>query len=290
MHFWVRYGKEIQMLKIFAVSDATGTTAEGVVRAALTQFDESKTAITRYGGIRTSEQIRQIVTEAEESGGFIVHTLVSEKLRRLMLNEGRSANVVTIDLMGPLLARLTEFLAIPPRSEPGLFHPFDSAYLQRIDAIDFTVRHDDGQNISDLDQAEIVIVGVSRTSKTPLSIYLAYRGWKVANVPLVLNVNPPEELFNLPKRRVVGLIVKPERLADLRQARIEYLGTRWQGYADLEYIRKEVAFAYHVFERRRDWPLVDVTAKPVEEAAVEVVALIGNPKINRPEDRLNRLA
>jgi regulator of PEP synthase PpsR (kinase-PPPase family) len=272
------------MIHIYSVSDATGTTAERVVRAALVQFDDHQIDITRYGGVRTPEQIRDIVTEASKTGGIIVHTFVYEELRLAVLNEGRAQNVTTIDLMGPLLARLSELLAKPPRAEPGIFQPFDSAYLQRIDAINFTVRHDDGRSVGDLDQAEIVLVGVSRTSKTPVSIYLAYRGWKVANVPLVLGVEPPKELFKLPKRRVVGLIVKPERLAELRKARLERIGTGPFGYADLDTVRDEIAFAYEVFERRRDWPLVDVTAKPIEEAASEVVSLLG--KSSRPEDDL----
>jgi len=244
------------------------------VRAALVQFDDHKIEITRYGQIRTSEQIEEIVCEAKNCGGFVVHTFVYENLRHAMLRSGRANNVTTIDLMGPLLARLTELLATPPRSEPGIFEPFDTAYLQRIEAINFTVRHDDGRNIDDLDQAEIVLVGVSRTSKTPLSIYLANRGWKVANLPFALGIDPPEALFSLPRKRVCGLIIKPERLAELRKARIERIGTNALGYADLEHIRKEVTYAYHIFERRRDWPLVDVTAKPIEEAAAEVVTLV----------------
>ncbi len=265
------------MFQIFAVSDATGKTAEGVVRAALTQFDDSQIKITRYGGVRDAARIHEIIEEASQAGGFVVHTLVSEKMRRVMLAEGRTANVNTIDLMGPMLARLSDLLATQPRAEPGLFQPFDRAYLLRIDAIDFTVRHDDGRNLDDLDKAEIVLVGVSRTSKTPLSIYLAYRGWRVANVPLVLGVEPPAILFELPRHRVVGLIVKPERLAELRRVRIQKFGTTGMGYADLDHIRDEVKYAYEVFERRRDWPLVDVTTKPVEEAAAEVVSLIGRP-------------
>jgi hypothetical protein len=263
------------MFQIYAVSDATGQTAEGVVRAALTQFDASEVRLTRYGGVRTPAQVREIVNEAKQSGGFIVHTLVSEEMRRLVLNEGRAANVATIDLMGPLLARLTDLLASQPRAQPGLFQAFDTAYLQRIDAIDFSVRHDDGRNIQDLDRAEIILVGVSRTSKTPLSIYLAYRGWRVANVPIVLGIKPPDRLFELPRRRVIGLIVRPDRLAELRKARVEHMGTRILGYADLEHINQEVAFAYEIFSKRPDWPLVDVTTKPVEETAAEVVSLIG---------------
>jgi regulator of PEP synthase PpsR (kinase-PPPase family) len=267
--------KEGAMFHIYAVSDGTGKTAEGVVRAALTQFDDSQVNIKRYGGVRSTEQVCEIVEEANQTGGFIVHTMVSEKMRRLMFTEGRAANVATIDLMGPMLARLTDLMATQPRAEPGLFVPFDQAYLLRIDAIDYTVRHDDGRNVDDLESAEIVLVGVSRTSKTPLSIYLAYRGWRVANVPIVLGVDPPPLLFYLPKRRVVGLIVKPARLVELRHVRVKHMGVSPMGYADLEYIKQEVAYAYELFEKRRDWPLVDVTTKPIEETAAEVVALVG---------------
>ena len=263
------------MYHIYVISDGTGKTAEEVVRAALTQFDNPEVEITRQSRVREPEQIRQAVRQARQSRGFIVHTLVSENMRALVLTEGRQANVPTIDLMGPMLTRLSGLLALQPRSMPGLFNTFDPAYLQRIEAIDFTVRHDDGQNISDLDKAEIVLVGVSRTSKTPLSIYLGYRGWKVANVPLVLGIDPPAELMNLPHKRAVGLVIKPERLAGLRQARSELMGVGPVGYADLDHIRKEMVFAYEVFEQRRDWPLVDVTTKPIEESAAEVVTLLG---------------
>jgi len=263
------------MIQIYAVSDASGTTAERVVRAALVQFDEQNISIKLHGGVRNPAHVRKIVSEVAASGGFIVHTFVYEELRRVMLQEGRSLNVITIDLMGPLLARLSDLLATPPRAEPGIFQPFDQAYLERIDAIDFTVRHDDGRNSHDLDRADIILVGVSRTSKTPLSIYLSYRGWRVANVPIILGITPPSNLFEVPPRRVVGLVIRPERLNELRQVRVERMGTHSLGYADLDYVRREVAYAYQLFDRRRDWPLVDVTAKPIEEAASEVVTLLG---------------
>lgn len=263
------------MYHIFAVSDATGTTAERVLRAALSQFDASQITVTRFGGVRTVDKVIEVVTEAAKAESFIVHTIVSEELRRVILKEGREHNVTTIDLMGPLLARLAELLATPPRSEPGLFDPFDPSYQQRIEAIDFTVRHDDGQNYLDLDQAEIVLVGVSRTSKTPLSFYLGYRGWKVANVPIVLDIEPPKELFDLPKGRVVGLTINPERLSGLRKARAQRMGTYSKDYAELEHIHLEMDYAFRLFERRRDWPLVDVTTKSIEEAAAEVVVLLG---------------
>ena len=263
------------MYHIFAASDATGTTAERVLQAALTQFDASMIEVNRFGGVRTPEEISEIVQEAAMKQGFIVHTFVSAELRQVILKEGREHNVTTIDLMGPLLARLAELVATPPRSQPGLFNPFDPGYLKRIEAIDFTVHHDDGQNFHELDQAEIVLIGVSRTSKTPLSFYLGYRGWKVANVPIILKIEPPTELFALPRNRVVGLVVQPERLSGLRKVRIERMGTYGKDYADLEHIHKELDYAYRIFERRRDWPLVDVTTKSIEETANEVVALLG---------------
>ena len=262
------------MYHIFAVSDATGTTAERVLRAALSQFEASQITVTRFGGVRSAEKVGEVVHEAGMKEGFIVHTIVSEELRRMILKEGREHNVTTIDLMGPLLARLAEHLATTPRSEPGLFDPFDPSYLQRIEAIDFTVHHDDGQNYDDLDQAEIVLVGVSRTSKTPLSFYLGYRGWRVANMPIVLEVEPPKELFELPKGRVVGLIVNPERLSELRKVRAERMGTFSQDYADLDHIHQEMDYAFQLFERRRDWSLVDVTTKSIEHSAAEMGVLL----------------
>lgn len=263
------------MYHVFAISDATGTTAERVVQAALTQFEGAEVEITRHGGVRTVQQVREIMREAAAKNSFVVHTLVSERLRRVVLREGRRCNVETIDLMGPLLARLTAVLSRAPLAEPGLFRPFDDAYLARIEAIRFTVNHDDGRNTHDLDRADIVLVGVSRTCKTPTSVYLATQGWRVANVPLVLGIKPPPELFRLPRRRVVALTVEPERLAVLRKPRVERMGTTGHNYAALEFVKREVAYAYEVLGRRPDWPIVDMTAKSIEEAAAEIAHLVG---------------
>ncbi|PWH16192.1 MAG: phosphoenolpyruvate synthase regulatory protein [Anaerolineae bacterium] len=261
--------------RIYTVSDASGATAERVVKSALIQFDAQDVEVIRIGEIRTKEQVYQILAEAAKYKGIIVHTLVSEELRHLMVTEGRLLDVTTIDIMGPLLVRLSEMFSIKPKGIPGGMTPFDRGYLERIEAIDYTVRHDDGKNPHELDDADIVLVGVSRTSKTPTSFYLAYRGWKVANVPIVLGVEPPKELFQLPKHRVVGLVINPQRLAELRKVRIERMGTIAHRYADIEYIHQELAYAYQIFERRKDWPLVDVSLKPIEEAASEILSLLG---------------
>jgi len=262
------------MYKIFAVSDATGKTANRVLNAALAQFGRDDVHVIRYGDVRSVDRIREIFDEAALVGGFIVHTLVSEELRMHMLDEGRKFNVTTIDLIGPLLIRLSDWFETQPIAKPGLFHVIDEEYDRRIEAVEFTVQHDDGRRTSELHLAEIVLVGVSRTSKTPLSMYLANRGWKVANVPLALGLEPPKNLFELPKRMVIALTIDPERLASLREVRAERLGTRKLGYADLETVRREMAYAYEIYDRRRDWPLLDMTAKPIEEAAAEIITIV----------------
>jgi len=262
------------MYKIFIVSDATGKTASRVLDAALAQFDQGdEVEYNNYGEVRSIERIREIFDEAARVGGFVVHTLVSEELRVHMLDESRKFNVPTIDLMGPLLIRLADWLESQPKAQPGLFHVIDAEYDRRIEAVEFTVKHDDGQCADELHLADIVLVGVSRTSKTPLSMYLAHHGWKVANVPLVLGVEPPPNLFKLPKRKVVALMIDPERLSSLRQVRAERLGTKRTGYADIDTVRREMAYAYEIFDRRRDWPLLDMTAKPIEEAATEIMSI-----------------
>lgn len=262
------------MYRIFAVSDATGKTANRVLSAALAQFDGINVEVVRYGDVRSVQRIREIFDEAAREGGFVVHTLVSEELRLHMLDEGRKFNVPTIDLMGPLLIRLSAWFEHQPKAQPGLFHVIDAEYDHRIEAVEFTVQHDDGRRTSELHLAEIVLVGVSRTSKTPLSMYLANRGWKVANVPIAVGLEPPKNLFKLPKRKVIALTINPERLASLRQVRAERLGTKQMGYADIETVRRDVAYAYELYDRRRDWPILDMTAKPIEEAASEIMSIV----------------
>lgn len=266
------------MPRIYVVSDATGSTAQRVLDAALSQFDDTGVEIVRHQQVRSAEKIREIVDEAARRNGFIIHTLVAGELRSLILNRGRAVNVMTIDLMGPLLARLSDILKASPRVEPGIFNPFDSGYLDRVEAMDFTVRHDDGRNVHELDQADLVIVGVSRTSKTPLSIYLGYRGWRVANIPLVYGVPPPKQLFQVPGYKVVALTAEPQRLCSIRAVRAQHMKTSAMGYADLTHVERELAYAYEIFSKRKNWPIVDVTVKTIEETATEVISLIPPPR------------
>lgn len=260
---------------VFAVSDATGVTAEHVLSAALMQFADAAVEIERRPGVRTAEQVRQVVYEAAGVGGFIVHTLVSDKLRQVMLRTGRLHNVETIDLMGPLLARLSQQLAVSPSGKPGSLGQLTDEYFRRIETIEFAYRHDDGRRAHELSKAEIVLVGVSRTFKTPLSIYLAFKGWFVANVPIVLKTKPPGKLFDLPPGRVCGLTIDPVRLVEFRKVRQDYLGGAVGDYADLEYVRREVEYALNIFRSQHGWPVIEVTDKPIEEISSEILALVG---------------
>lgn len=253
--------------RIFAVSDATGTTAELVVRAALAQFQTAEIEILRLPNIRTVGEVRRAIESAQASKGIIVHTLVSEELRQVVVREGRERGVETIDLIGPLLLRLSDLLRIPPLMQPGLFRQLGQEYLHRIEAIEYTVKHDDGQDPLGLNRADLTLVGISRTSKTPLSIYLAGKGWRVANVPVILNLPLPGRLMTIDQGRIVGLIVAVDRLVELRRARLEQKhASVADAYAKLEEVRAELSYSRSLF-RKAGWPVIDMTSKSIEEAA-----------------------
>lgn len=261
--------------RVYVVSDATGGTARRVVDAALMQFKDAAVSVEQVPGVREVKEVKEVVKHAAKTRGTIVHTLALPELRRVMLTEGRRRHVATIDLMGPLLSRLSETLELAPLAQPGLMQQLDESYYERIGAIDFAVRHDDGRNPEDLDRADLVLVGVSRTSKTPISIFLAYRGWRVANVPIIANMEPPPGLSRVDRKRVVALTVQFERLVKLRQARQSRMGRGlFMGYARPEHVQEDLDWAELVLRRER-WATIDVTNKSIEECAAEIIALQG---------------
>jgi regulator of PEP synthase PpsR (kinase-PPPase family) len=260
------------MLTVFVVSDATGETAERVTRSALTQFGDAPVNVVRRGGIRTSEQVQRLVAEAAGRDCVIIHTMVSNDLRKEMLEEARLHGVDAMDLMGPVLDRLAIHLHLTPQEKPGLFTQLVEAQSRRIEAVEFAFRHDDGQRVEELDRAEIVLVGVSRTMKTPTMLYLAYRSWFAANVPIVRDFPPPQPLAALPPERVFGLTMSVARLAELRRARATYLGISETGYATSEEIRTELAYSHDICDDH-GWRRIDVTGKSVEEVAREILVL-----------------
>jgi regulator of PEP synthase PpsR (kinase-PPPase family) len=260
--------------QIFIVSDGTGRTAEQTLKAALTQFEDTKVQTNICFNVRTEPQVIEIMSEARQVNGLVIHTIVSKKLRDIIIEQGRLHDVDTIDLMGPLLAQLSHHFSYSPSEKPGVFHELNKSYFQRIEAVEFTFRHDDGQKIGELDKAEIVLLGVSRTFKTPVSVYLAYKGWLVANVPIILGIELPEILFELPSERVFCLTTFPRNLVGLRKIREKHLGGATGDYAKLSYVQREITYAHKIYKKQPNWAIVDVTNKPVEEISSEILTML----------------
>lgn len=261
------------MKHVYLLSDATGETVERVARAALTQFRDVDVMLHRVGQVRNREDIVRALDEMSDEPGIIFYTLVDDNLAQLVKNETERRHLEAVDLITPLLFKLAEFLNTPPQQVPGLQYQMNSEYYQRMEAVDFTVKQDDGQEPRNLYKADIVLVGVSRTSKTPLSMYLAHKGYKVANVPLVPGIDPPPELAKVRQERVVGLIINTQRLVDIRSARLRNLGQSPRGsYADYKQVEDELSFCRRYYRAHPEWLVIDVTNKSVEESAAEILS------------------
>jgi len=270
----IKNNKSKKTRHIFIVSDATGSTCEMVVKAALSQFKTTDVHLHRVRYVRTEKEIKDVVQEVMEVDGIIAYTLVSNELRDLIFDEGRKCAVPVIDVMGPLLSRFTDYLEISPMAVPGMFRSLDKNYYHRIECIDFAVKHDDGKKTGDLYKADIIIVGPSRTSKTPISIYLAYRDYKVVNIPMIFGIDIPEELYQVDQNKIVGLTISPSRLKIIREVRASrYTHIQLSEYIDLELIKKELKNCMQIYNKH-NWKIVDVTSKSIEEAATEIMRLL----------------
>lgn len=259
---------------VLVVSDGTGVTGERVVQAAMTQFDPDVIVVERIGQVRTTERITEAIEDAARRGATVLYSLVVPDERRHLLHEARRHDVTVIDLLGPILQRLADVLAVSPRADPGIFRQLDEEYFRRIDAIDFAVKHDDGKAADELATADLVLVGVSRTSKTPLSMFLAYRGWRVSNVPIILGIEPPAELFSIDPTKVIALSARPIWLEGVRRERQRRLARGVSmTYAELEHIQAELSWFRGILARG-GWTLVEVTHKAIEETAAEIVTLM----------------
>lgn len=259
-------------LKVFVVSDATGGTAERLVRSAAVQFEGAAVRLVRRSHILAPEQVRTVVQEAAGGDSLIVHTLVSDELRRLILAESRLHGVDCLDLLGPMLDRLAVHLRLTPQQKPGLFRQLDEAKTREIEAVAFAFHHDDGQNTQDLHRAEIVLVGVSRSMKTPTMLYLASRGWFAANVPLIPELPLDSALAALSPARVFCLTMQSEPLHERRCARAREEAIPEEPYASPAQIAKENRYAEGLC-LKYGWEQIDVTGKAVEEVAREIITL-----------------
>jgi regulator of PEP synthase PpsR (kinase-PPPase family) len=261
------------MKTVMIISDATGETAERMVRAATLQFSEP-VQIRLFSRVRLESELEQILEKAAELRALVVFTVVNAEERELINKLVERYNIETVDLIGALIAKLAVFLGAGPAGVPGLLHSINDEYFRRIEAVEFAVKNDDGAEPRNLPKADLVLVGISRTSKTPLSTYLAQRGLKVANVPLVLGVDPPEELSQVDDRKVFGLIVQPDMLMRIRQARLSHLGMpQDSSYGTRQHIDEELSYSREIFREHPDWPVIDVTNKAVEETAADILRI-----------------
>lgn len=268
--------------QIFILSDATGDTASRVVRAALKQFVGGDVDIKRFPNVLRQAEIRSILREASGRPTLVAHTFAAGPLRSVAEDECRALGVRTLDLLGPLLESLQEFLHSKPQEKPGLLHQIDEAYFRRIDAVEFAVLHDDGKHLEGLPFADFVLVGLSRTGKTPLSVYLALEGWRVGNVPLIHEKPIPQQVLDLPKEKVVGLVLDPRRLAEVRRARLGYIAPGCtMEYDDEDAVREEVQWSRRLFGRH-GIRFVDVTEKAIEESAHQVLSVVAPAAAERP--------
>lgn len=269
-------------LKVIVISDGTGETATAMTRAAITQFADKEIFFTRYKNVRTKDHIDAIFQEAALHHDMVVYTIVSPELRSYVQEVSRLERVRSVDLLGPLLTKIANIFEMEPDYQPGLLHAVNDQYFEKVAAVEFTLNHDDGRNVMSLQEADAVLVGISRTSKTPLSIYLSLEGVKVVNIPIVMGVALPEKLFEIDQRKVFGLTIDPEALIEIRRNRLTRLGVDSNGdYADIKKVTEEIEWANDIFAENKRWPVFNVTGKALEETAAEIIKMLNMRKANR---------
>ena len=260
---------------ILILSDGTGETGEKMVRAALQQFRGHLVHVRTYAHITRPDQLRSWFRMAGQQNAAVVTTLVDNEMRVHASELSVEHGVAHLDLIEDLLGVLSRYLSQQPEGVPGLQHAVDETYFRRIEAVEFTVKADDGKEPRMLDKADIILVGVSRTSKTPLSTYLAHKGYKVGNVPIVLEHPVPDQLETVDQRRVFALTIDAQALQSIRLARMRAMGmARRMNYSDMHYILAELEYADELFRRHREWPVIDVTGKAVEETAATILGVL----------------
>lgn len=241
-----------------------------VVKAAASQFNSGNIDIRRIPYIRTKAEAEDAIAEAQGAGGAIVYTVVNPELRSFLADRSKDYGVSAVDVMGPVMDAIRAVSPDKPKLEPGLARRLDKAYFDKIEAIEFAVKYDDGKQQRGLLKADIVIIGVSRSTKTPLSMFLATRGFKTANIPLVPEIAPPDEIFKMPAHRIVGLVLQPSLLFEIRKQRLKTMGlSTTVDYASLERIHEELDYAYNIM-RRVGCAIIDVTNRAVEETAAKI--------------------
>jgi regulator of PEP synthase PpsR (kinase-PPPase family) len=257
---------------IYLLAEGTGETISKIANAALAQFKREDVKIEKCFQIKDKERIRDIVDRAAAQKAMVAFSIVESTLEDFLLQEAGRTGIQAFDVIGDFIVQLSMFLGQKPTEIPGGQHILDEAYYRRIEAINFAVKHDDGKTLQGLHLADLVLTGLSRTGKTPLSTYLAHQGWKVANVPLHPDMETPTELFELDPKKVFGLLITVENLVRVREARLEQLGlTSDAKYADPIRIADEIEWCEAIYDQNPKWCIVDISNKAIEEAAVNIV-------------------
>ncbi|MCL6573305.1 MAG: kinase/pyrophosphorylase [Bacillus sp. (in: Bacteria)] len=257
----------VQKEVVYVVSDSVGETAEFVVKAVATQFNGGNVEIRRNSYVDDFEDIEDVIMLAKKGRSIIAYTIVVLSLKDYLDRRATEEGILAVDLLSPLMNAFETRFNKEPNHRPGLMRKLDEDYFRKIEAIEFAVKYDDGRDPRGIIMADIVLIGVSRTSKTPLSMYLAHQRFKVANVPLVPEVPPPDEIYEIPRKNCIGLIISPNKLNEIRKERLKALGLAPQAnYASFERILEELDHAEKVM-KRVGCPIIDVSNKAVEETA-----------------------
>lgn len=266
--------KEFQT--VYVVSDSAGETGEAAVKAAIVQFLPVMVDIRRVPFVHDRSGLDQVVESAKQTRGVIVFTLVIPELRDYLMEQAVMNQVICIDLLGPIINTFEKALNRKARHEPGMIHKLDESYFRKVEAVEFAVKYDDGRDPNGVLKADIVLTGVSRTSKTPLSMYLAHKSFKVANVPLVPELTPPKELFTINKAKIIGLTINPDKLNEIRRERLKALGLAEDAsYAQVRRIEAELVYAEAIM-KKLGCIVIDVSSKAVEETASIIMERIGH--------------
>ncbi len=261
-------------LHIHLVSDSTGETLDIIAKAGLAQFEEVATARHFWPMVRSEGHLDRVLDAVGATPGLVFHTLIKHELRVRLEHRCRQLGLTAVPVMDPVVNALSAALGRPITAKPGRQHAMDAAYFARVDAIHFTIAHDDGIGADNWEEADILLAGVSRTSKTPTAIYLANRGYKTANIPLVPESPPPATLFGLRHPLVVGLTTSPDRLIQIRRNRLLSMGQAPEtDYVDTDAVMSELAFARRLFADN-GWPVIDVTRRSIEESAAAIIKLV----------------
>lgn len=249
--------------------------------AATSQFVQEKFDVIRVPYVKDKAQVEKVIEEAKENNGIICYTVVSPELREHIAHKAMEHDVEVVDVLGPMLKAIEKTSGLLPKNQAGLIHALDHEYFKRVEAVEFAVKYDDGKNPLGLAKADVVIIGVSRTSKTPLSMYLAHKQIKVANVPLVPEIMPPEELFKVPPHKIIGLLIDPFKLKEIRSERLKTMGlTDGAAYADVKRINEELEYAKGIM-RRLHCTIINVSNRAIEETAGMILEYVQKNKDRR---------